>query len=72
MSDTETILTGYITESQFADGAKISVRTVIRYRNQPDGLPYLKFGRRIYIPFDEARDWLRARVKRPNARRRAV
>lgn len=68
----ESILAGYLTEQDFADGAKISVRTVARYRSMPDGLPYVEFGGRIYIPIEDAREWLRNRVKRPNPRRKAA
>ncbi|OKO69391.1 hypothetical protein AC629_41235 [Bradyrhizobium sp. NAS80.1] len=66
------ILDGYITEVDFAVEAKISSRTVARYRSQPDGLPYLEFGGRIYIPIDGAREWLKAKVKHPSAGRRAA
>lgn len=73
MSDASTsILEDYVTEQQFAAGAKISPRTVARYRGQADGLPYLEFGGKIYIPLDGARDWLKAKVKHPNSRRRAA
>ncbi|MGM5025732.1 hypothetical protein AB8B02_05860 [Tardiphaga sp. 862_B3_N4_1] len=66
------ILEGYVTEQQFADSAKISSRTVARYRGQKDGLPYLEFGGKIYIPVEGARDWLRSKVKKPNASRKVA
>jgi hypothetical protein len=45
-------------------------RTVDRYRQQPDGLPFLEFGGKIYIPRKAAEDWIRARVQWPNRRQR--
>jgi hypothetical protein len=37
-----------------------------------NGLPFVEFGGRIYIPIEEARDWLRNRIKRPNRRRQVA
>ncbi|EKS28154.1 hypothetical protein [Afipia felis] len=68
----ESILDGYVLESDFAKSAKVHPRTIARYRTKPDGLPYLEFGGRIYIPIIEARAWLSEQVKRPNPRRRAA
>ena len=68
----ESILDGYVLESDFAKSANVHKRTIARYRDQPDGLPYLEFGGRIYIPINEARAWLSDRVKRPNPRRKAA
>jgi hypothetical protein len=68
---TGAILAGYVPEGEFAKSNGIGRRTVWRYRNQPNGLPSVEFGGRIYIPIEESREWLRARIKRPNQRRRA-
>ena len=54
--DDQSILAGYIREDKFATAANISLRTSARYRGQPDGLPFLEFGGRIYIPIDAARE----------------
>lgn len=64
------VLEGFQHEADFAKAAKISQRTVARYRNRIDGLPYVEFGGKIYIPVAEARLWLSAKVKRPNPSRR--
>jgi hypothetical protein len=69
---TQSFLAGYQTEPQFAQDADISTRTSSRYRNQPDGLPYVMWGGKVYIPIEPAREWLRSRIKRPNARRRGA
>jgi hypothetical protein len=44
-------------------------KTVRRWTEQPDGLPYLKLGRDIFIHKPTARDWLRSRIRHPNPRR---
>ena len=60
-------LKGFEPEEQFAAAAGICQKTVQRYRNQPDGLPHVVFGGKVYIgPIDEAREWLLRRVKRRN------
>jgi hypothetical protein len=64
------ILEGYQHEAVFASANKISQRTVARYRNEADGLPFVEFGGRVFIPIAEAKAWLQARVKRPNPSRR--
>lgn len=72
MEWTASILEGAAKESVFAAANNISQRTVARYRNQPDGLPFFIWGGEIYIPLEDAKVWLRSRVKRPNSRRRAA
>jgi hypothetical protein len=70
MSALSTLLEGYIAEADLAaepDGP--SKRTLARYRAESDGLPYLTFRGRIYIPIDEGRDWLKRRIQRPNPRK---
>jgi hypothetical protein len=68
----QTVLDGYTPEPEWAAGAGISQRTSARYRNQINGLPFMEFGGRIYIPNDLAREWLRARIQHLNPRRRAA
>ena len=59
----------YVLESQFAEENGIHQRTTARYRNQPDGLPFVEFGGRIYIHIPRARQWLESRVRHLNPRR---
>jgi hypothetical protein len=66
------ILDGYVDRQQFAINEGISLRTAERYSSQPDGLPYVVFGGKAYIPIDDAREWLKSRIVRPNRRRRAT
>jgi hypothetical protein len=69
MQPNASILDGYIPQEQFAKDLDVDVRTIERYRRQPDGLPYVKLGGQVFIPLDIAREWLLGRVQRPNQRR---
>jgi hypothetical protein len=70
MSD-NSILDGFAFEADFARDNRVSRRTVANYRSEPNGLPFTVFGGKIWIPIEEARAWLKARVRRPNPRRAA-
>jgi hypothetical protein len=63
------ILDGYALEEDFARDNKLSKRTVAEYRKGRDGLPYTVWAGRIYIPIQRARDYLAARIRRPNPTR---
>ena len=74
MENSASILADFDLEEDFAkNNGPISTKTSKRYRDQPNGLPSLEWGGRIYIgPRDEARQWLLKRVKRPNPRRKTA
>jgi hypothetical protein len=61
-------LAEYEKESDWAEGHGISQRTAKRYRAL--GLPFLTFGGFVWIPKREGRNWIAARIKRRNPRRR--
>jgi hypothetical protein len=65
-ADTVNVLEGFIPDEDFAAAGKISPRTLRRYRNQPDGMPFLEWGGRVYIPVEAAREWIRNRIRHPN------
>jgi hypothetical protein len=65
------ILAGYSDQEEFSRVNNISPRTIARYRNQVDGLPWVTFGGRVFIPLAEAAEWLRSQIRRPNKRRAA-
>ena len=71
MSEAISILDGYVPEEDFAAAHDVNPRTVARYRNQPDGLPYVKWGGRVFIDVNGARKWLAKKTIRRNQRRRA-
>jgi hypothetical protein len=56
----------------FAAECKRNPRTVRRWMNQPDGLPYTKIGNRILLHIPTAREWILQRMRRPNPRREAA
>ena len=56
----------YQPAGEWANERGVHLRTVDRYRQQPNGLPYLEFGGRIYIPRKEGDEWIRSRIRRPN------
>jgi hypothetical protein len=60
----------YVRLTEFANMVGKTRRTLSRWINQPDGLPYLRLGREIHVPLAHARDWLASRIRRPNPRRR--
>lgn len=74
MYKNNSILADFDPQDEFArNNGPISAKTVSRYRSEPDGLPYLEYGGRIYIgPRNEAREWLMRRVRRPNPRRKGA
>jgi hypothetical protein len=69
MSDKK-FLDEYRLEAEWSAEHDINPRTTARYRQLPDGLPFLEFGGKIYIPKKAAEDWIRARVQWPNRRQR--
>ena len=57
------------TEDEFAQTYALNRATVRRYRCEPDGLPYTRFGGRIFIHVTGAREWLARRTRIHNPRR---
>jgi len=47
----------------FAAEVKRNPRTVRRWIDQPNGLPYTKLGNRILIHLPTARDWIMSRMQ---------
>jgi hypothetical protein len=65
------ILNEYVGVAAFADAVDKHQRTVLRWMNAVDGLPYLKLGSRRLIHLPTARQWLLDRIHQPNPTRRA-
>jgi hypothetical protein len=64
------ILDDFVDLEPFAADAGRHVRTVRRWMDEPDGLPYTRMGNRILIHVPTAREWLMQRMRRNNPRRR--
>jgi hypothetical protein len=69
MTATPSILDDYVAEAEFAEAHNLSQRTVARYRKQPNGLPFVEFGGRIFIHIPSAKAWLDARLCQLNPTR---
>jgi hypothetical protein len=73
MSDIN-LLHDFLDLEPFAKEVDRDPRTVRRWMDQPDGLPYTRIGNRILIHVPTAREWIfgRMRNRNPRVRRRAV
>jgi hypothetical protein len=65
------LLADYLDLQPFADEVGRHPRTVRRWMNEPDGLPYARIGNRILVHIPTAKAWLLGRIHKPNARRAA-
>lgn len=65
------ILEGYVDRASLAVGFGVSSRTISRWMNQPDGLPYTQIGGRVLFRVQGVREWLARRERQPNKRRAA-
>jgi hypothetical protein len=63
------LLQDYQGLDQFAAEVDRDPRTVRRWMDQPDGLPYTRIGNKILVHIPTAREWIFGRMRRPNARR---
>jgi hypothetical protein len=63
------LLEDYIDLAPFAADVDRHPRTVRRWMDQPNGLPYTRIGNRILIHIPTAKDWIFRRMRRPNPSR---
>jgi phage terminase Nu1 subunit (DNA packaging protein) len=63
------LLDGFIDRATLADQLGCTARTIIRYENQPDGLPNLMLGGRKLYRIEAVKAWLANRERKPNPRR---
>ena len=68
MSDTN-LLSDYLDLERFAREVDREPRTVRRWLDEPDGLPFARIGNRILIHIPTAKAWILGRMRKPNARR---
>jgi hypothetical protein len=62
------VLDDFLELEPFAEEVGRNPRTVRRWINQPDGLPFTRLGNRLLIHVPSARAWLLGRMRRPNPR----
>lgn len=70
MSAIPNILEGYVDEETLATATGRSTRTIKRWRNEPDGLPYVKLGCRVYFNVESTKRWIAAKETQRNPSRR--
>jgi hypothetical protein len=66
------LFTDFIDLEPFAAQVGRAPRTVRRWMDQPDGLPFTRIGNRLLVHVPTAREWILGRVRQRNPRRRAV
>jgi hypothetical protein len=62
------VLDDFLDLEPFAKDIDRHPRTVRRWLDQPNGLPYTRIGNRILIHIPTARQWLLGRMRHPNPR----
>jgi hypothetical protein len=70
MSDN--LLQDFVDLNPFAEQVNRDPRTVRRWIDQPNGLPFTRIGNRLLIHIPTARKWLLGRVRQRNPRRHPV
>jgi hypothetical protein len=71
MSDPGNLLQDFVDLEPLAAQVNRTTRTVRRWIDEPNGLPYTRIGSRILIHMPTAREWLLNRVRQRNPRRRS-
>lgn len=72
MTKIEECLSEYVSRDEVAKAFKKSHRTIARWENQPNGLPFTEVGGTHMYNVPRVREWLASRERRPNPRRRAA
>jgi hypothetical protein len=65
------LLEGYLDIEPFAEQVDRHPRSVRRWTQEPDGLPFVKIGSRVLIHVDTAKAWIFSRMRKPNPSRSA-
>jgi hypothetical protein len=69
MSDADNLLQDFVDLNPFAEQVDRDPRTIRRWIDQPNGLPFARIGNRLLIHMPTAREWLLNRVRQHNPRR---
>jgi hypothetical protein len=69
MSNTN-ILIDYAEVPQIAADFHKHPRTILRWMDEPNGLPYAKVGNKRLVHIPTAQAWILAKLRRPNPRSR--
>jgi hypothetical protein len=68
MSDNN-LLADFLDLGPFAHEVGREPRTVRRWMDEPDGLPFTRIGNRILVHVPTAREWILGRMRHPAPRR---
>ena len=60
------LLDGYVTRDEAASALGVTKRSLINYENEPNGLPRVPFGGRVYYRVESLREWLAKRERQLN------
>lgn len=63
------LLDDLVTEAEFARALGKHRRTIARWRDQPDGLPFVQIGKTVHIRPSSFRSWIEQNERKPNPRR---
>ena len=66
------LLDDYMTRDELAAELRVTPRTIIRWQDQADGMPYVEMGGRVLYRRQSILAWIESRERRPNQRRRAA
>lgn len=64
--NTGNLLAGYVTRDQLAAEWNCHPRTIARYEQMPNGLPFLQIGGRKLYAIRDARAFMARRIVKPN------
>ena len=62
------VFANLVDDPALAAEAGVTPRSTARWRNMPDGIPYIKIGRRIFYNIDSTRRWIASRERQRNPR----
>jgi hypothetical protein len=62
-------LEDYVGVAPFAAELKKHPRTIVRWMNAENGLPFVQLGNRKLVHLPTAREWLLNKIRRPNPAR---
>jgi hypothetical protein len=63
------LLTDFVEDDALAEELDRHPRTIKRWPDQPDGLPFVRLGNRRLYHVPTVRDWPMRRLRKPNPRR---
>jgi len=71
-TNTGSVLADYIDRATLAQQLRCTERSIARYENEPNGLPWLMVGGRKFYRISAVQAWLTKREHNPNPRRRTA